>query len=146
MVTLAFQSPIVFLQSGHIVELVMSSTGIKGSFQSPIVFLQSGHRPARGVFRDNFRFNPLSYFYSRVIMEFLILTVIGLVVCFNPLSYFYSRVIELVMSSTGNNEGFQSPIVFLQSGHSLYCGKHPKYLVLLNHLTALFYGTMRKSS
>ena len=65
---MTFQSPIVFLQSGHdgIVELVMSSTGL---FQSPIVFLQSGHKKNVKMFLKYSRisFNPLSYFYSRVI-------------------------------------------------------------------------------
>jgi len=52
----------------------------------------------------------------------------------------------LYVLTSGANKGkaFQSPIVFLQSGHNLYCGKHQKNLIVFNHLTVLFYGTLHK--
>ena len=64
---------------------------------------------------------------------------------FNPLSYFYSRVMNLVIALELLIYEFQSPIVFLQSGHSLYCGKYQKNLIVSNHLTLPNYRTLRKS-
>jgi len=40
---------------------------------------------------------------------------------------------------------FQTPIVLLQSGNSLYLGKPSNYHKVSNNLTALFYGTLQKS-
>ena len=63
-----FQSPIVFLQSGHTIKCVLLVAAV-ATFQSPIVFLQSGHKKNVKMFLKYSRisFNPLSYFYSRVI-------------------------------------------------------------------------------
>ena len=63
-----FQSPIVFLQSGHTNQELVNM--VNEEFQSPIVFLQSGHACGGGSNNTATitRFNPLSYFYSRVII------------------------------------------------------------------------------
>ena len=61
-----FQSPIVLLQSGHFTPIF---TNCSITFQSPIVLLQSGHMSPSVVVKMKKSFNPLSYYYSRVMMK-----------------------------------------------------------------------------
>jgi len=46
----------------------------------------------------------------------------------------------------GTYTAFQTPIVSLQSGNSLYLGKPSNYPKVSNNLIAPFYGTFAKSS
>ena len=115
------------------------------AFQSPIVLLQSGHINISLILyklnKINESFNPLSYYYSRVIDQYktvckldnplfqspIVLLQSGhmfmdgprimLDGSFNPLSYYYSRVINEGFEYGRAALSFQSPIVLLQSGH-----------------------------
>jgi len=70
-----------------------------------------------------------------------------LFMCFKPLSYYYSREIFAdIEAKVIDAVKFQTPIVLLQSGNSLYLGKLSNYPKVSNNLTALFYGTFAKSS
>ncbi len=111
-------NPLSYFYSRVITELDIDVMFDDGVFQSPIVFLQSGHVyliVTKGSFIT--RFNPLSYFYSRVMVKYNELPLSN--IRFNPLSYFYSRVIQQPNQVHGvqHHVKFQSPIVFLQSGH-----------------------------
>ena len=114
-------------------------------------------------------FNPLSYYYSQVMLKqkhygtinLLFQSLIVLLQsghfteelkkqgkhdeCFNPLSYYYSQVIRICLIKYARTKTFQSLIVLLQSGHSSKAGKQLTFLQVSNHLTVLFYGTLQKS-
>ena len=88
-----FQSPIVYLQSGHKMRKKLKGFSLNTKFQSPIVYLQSGH--LGGMRAEEYGWIP-----------------------FVSIPYRISTVGSLDdLSVNDKNKEFQSPIVYLQSGH-----------------------------
>ena len=116
-----FQSPFVLLRSGHKSKCTELALAIE-RFQSPFVLLRSGHNP---VTQEEYVFDNVSIPFCITTVGSLMMTKKSFKRClksFNPLLYYYSRVICTTTCNCRMYMQFQSPITSLQSGHKLEKG------------------------
>ena len=103
-----FQSPFVFLRSGH--EIRHSEAKALRKVSIPFCISTVGSLPTTRYSLQTRCFNPLLYFYGRVmcLLKYLKTTLSS----FNPLLYFYGRVIILLLREGGNPPSFNPLLYF----------------------------------